>query len=176
MNKKLLLPAFAGLLLIVTGGCEKLLNKMVEQTITTDYFDIDFTVNPSASGTYSEALEIVTPNLDSLLQYEGFDQGQVNSIKITDALVEVVSEGNLDPFGSFLITLEASGKDAVTVAEATSVPTGITEIALIKKSVNLSDYLKSYHYTIKVSAVLDQNLETQMNLQAKVRYEIKVGM
>jgi len=176
MNKKLLLSAFAGLLLIVTVGCEKLLNKMVEQTITTDYFDIDFTVNPSGSGTYSEALEIVTPNLDSLLQYEGFDQGQVNSIKITDALVEVVSEGNLDPFGSFLITLEASGKDAVTVAEATSVPTGITEIALIKKSVNLSDYLKSYHYTIKVSAVLDQNLETQMNLQAKVRYEIKVGM
>jgi hypothetical protein len=176
MKKTLLLSVIAGLFLTVIAGCSKLLDKMIEQSINTDYISVDFTVNPGVAGVYTETIEVVNFDLDSLLNAEGLDQGQVNSIKIKDATVEVVGEGNLDPFESFLITLEAPGKDAVTVAEVTSVPTGYTEIALTKKSVDLSDYLKSVQTIIKVKTVLDQNLETQMNMQAKIRYEIKVGL
>jgi hypothetical protein len=176
MKKTLLLSIIAGLFLIVITGCEKILDKLIEQTINSDYTNIDFTGNPNVAGTYTETIEVVNFDLDSLLNAEGLDQGTVNSVKIKDASVQVVGEGNLDPFESFLITLEAPGKNAVTVAEVTSVPTGITEIALTKKGIDLSDYLKSDHYTIKVKTVLDQDLETHLNMQAKVRYEIKVGL
>ena len=176
MNKSFYLPVICVFLFFSVSGCQKILDNITEQTVTMDFTEIDFTVDPGTAGTYTESLDVISPNLDSLLQNEGFDLGKVKSIKITDALVELKSDGNLDPFGSFLITLEATGKAAATVAEATSVPTGVTEIALAKKGVDLSGYLKSDHYTIKVKSVLDQNLEAQKELKAKVRYEIKVGI
>jgi hypothetical protein len=176
MKRTLLLIAISGSLFISLQGCSKLLDKMTEQTVTTEYTDVDFTVDPGAAGTYSENIEVVTPNLDSILQYEGYDAGKVKSVKISDALIEAADGINFDPFGSFLVTLETSGQPAVKIAEATTVPTGVTEIALTKEGVNVIDYLKSFHLTIKVKTVLDQNLEVQRNLRAKVKYEIKVTL
>jgi hypothetical protein len=176
MKKSLKLLAISGSILLSISGCSKLLDKMTEQTVTTEYTDVDFIVEPGASGTYSENIEVVTPNLDSILQYEGYDAGKVKSVKISDALVEATDGVNFDPFGSFLVTIEASGQPVVKIAEAATVPTGVTEVALTKEGVNVIDYLKSYHLTIKAKSVLDQNLEVQRNLRAKVKYEIKVTL
>jgi hypothetical protein len=176
MKMSLKLLAISVSLFISISGCSKLLDKVTEQTVTTEYTNVDFTVVPGAAGTYSENIEVVTPNLDSILQYEGYDAGKVKSVKISDALVEATDGVNFDPFGSFLVTLEASGQPVVKIAEATTVPTGVTEVALTKEGVNVIDYLKSFHITIKVKSVLDQNLEVQRNLQAKVKYEIKVTL
>jgi len=176
MKKSLKLLAISGSILLSISGCSKLLDKMTEQTVTTEYTDVDFIVEPGASGTYSENIEVVTPNLDSILQYEGYDAGKVKSVKISDALVEATDGVNFDPFGSFLVTIEASGQPVVKIAEAATVPTGVTEVALTKEGVNVIDYLKSFHYTIKVKTMLDQNLEVQRNLRAKVKYEIKVTL
>jgi hypothetical protein len=175
MKRSHLLSAVAGLLIIALTGCEELKDK-IGVTINSDYTYIDFTVNPDKAGTYQETLMLVNSDLDSLIEAEGQNIGEVNSVKIKDAMVQIVGEGNLDPFGSIKITLEAPGKTLVKVAEVTSVPTGITEIALIKEGVDLSDYIKSDQYTIRVKTVLDQDLETHRNMQAKVRYEIKVGL
>jgi hypothetical protein len=174
MSHKLLF--ISGSLFICISGCSKILDKVTEQTVTTEYTNVDFTVAPGAAGAYSENIEVVTPNLDSILQYEGYDAGKVKSVKISDALVEASDGINFDPFGSFLVTFEATGKPVVKIAEATTVPTGVTEVALTKEGVNLTDYLKSFHLTIKVKTVLDQNLEVQRNLQAKVKYVIKVTL
>jgi hypothetical protein len=174
MKKSLKLLAISGSILLSISGCSKLLDKVTEQTVTTEYTDVDFTVDPGAAGTYSENIEVVTPNLDSILQYAGYDAGKVKSVKISDALLESADGINFDPFGSFLVTLEASGQPGAKIAEATTVPTGVTEVALTKEGVNVIDYLKSFHLTIKVKTVLDQNLDVQRNLQAKVKYEIKV--
>jgi hypothetical protein len=174
MKKTFKLVAISGFLLISISGCSKILDKVTEQTVTTEYTDVDFIVDPGAAGTYSENIKTVTPNLDSILQYEGYDAGKVKSVKISDALVEASDGINFDPFASFLVTLEASGQPGVKIAEAATVPTGVTEVALSKEGANVIDYLKSFHLTIKVKTVLDQNLEVQRNLQAKVKYEIKV--
>jgi hypothetical protein len=176
MKKTLKLFSIFGFLLISISGCSKILDKVTEQTVTSEYTDVDFKVDPGAAGTYSENIEVVTPNLDSILQYAGYDAGKVKSVKISDALLEAADDVNLDPFGSFLVTLEATGQPGVKIAEAASVPTGVTEVALTKEGVNVIDYLKSFHLTIKVKTVLDQNLEVQRNLQAKVKYEIKVTL
>jgi hypothetical protein len=176
MKKSLKLLVISGSLLISISGCTKLIDKVTEQTVTTEYTDVDFKVDPGAAGTYSENIEVVTPNLDSILQDAGYNQGKVKSVKISDALVEATDGGNFDPFESFLVTLEATGQPGVKIAEATTVPTGVTEIALTKEGVNVIDYLKSFHLTIKVKTVLDQNIEVQRNLQVKVKYEIKVSL
>jgi hypothetical protein len=176
MIKSLKLIAISGFLLISFSGCSKLLDKVTEQTVTTEYTNVDFKVEPGVAGTYSEKIEIETPNLDSILQYEGYDAGKVKSVKITDALLECADNGNFDPFGSFLVSIEASGQPGVKIAEATTVPNGVTEITLTKTGDNVKDYLKSFHYTIKVKTVLDQNLEIQRDLQAKVKYVIKVSI
>lgn len=176
MKKSLKLLTISVSLLISFSGCSKLLDKVTEQTITTEYTNVDFIVDPGAAGTYSENIKVVTPNLDSILQYEGYDAGKVKSVKISDALLEATDGVNFDPFASFLVTIEASGQPGAKIAEAASVPTGVTEVALTKEGVNVIAYLKSFHYTIKVKAVLDQNLEVQRNLQAKVKYEIKVTL
>jgi hypothetical protein len=176
MKKTFKLITISGFLLISISGCSKILDKVTEQTVTTEYTDVDFIVYPGAAGTYSENIKIVTPNLDSILQYEGYDAGKVKSVKISDALLESADGINFDPFGSFLVTIESSGQPVVKIAEAATIPTGVTEVVLTKEGGNVIDYLKSYHLTIKVKTVLDQNLEVQRNLQAKVKYEIKVSL
>jgi hypothetical protein len=175
MKRSFLFYAVAGLLLAVFTGCEKIKDK-VAVTFDSDYVYIDFTVNPDDAGTYSETIEVVDSDLESLIEAEGQDIGELQSVKIKDAVVEVTGLGNLDPFGSLVITLEAPGKELVKVAEVTSVPLGLTEIELTREGVDLSPYLKSDQYTIKVKTVLDQDLETAMNMQARVRYAIKVGL
>jgi hypothetical protein len=176
MKKSLKLFTLSVSLLIVFSGCNKLLDKVTEQTVTTEYTDFDFTVDPGAAGTFSESMVVLTPNLDSIMQYEGYDQGKVKSVKLSDALVEVTDNGNSDPFGSFLVTLEASGQPVVKIAEATTVPTGVTEVALKKEGVNVIDYLKAFHITLKVKTGLDQNLEGLRKLQVKVKYVIVVSL
>jgi len=174
--KKFFLPiVFAGLILLTFSGCEELLDK-IGVTINTDYTEIDFTVNPDQAGTYTETAEIVDSDLDSLIEAEGQDLGELNSVKIKDATIQVMGEGNLDPFESFLMTIEAPGKEKITIAEVTSVPTGLTEMPLTKEETDLSDFLKSDQYTIRVKTVLDQDLETHMNMRVRVRFEVKVGL
>jgi len=175
MKKSILYFSFAGFLLIAVSACENLLDK-VGVTINSDYTQVDFTVNPDQAGTYSEVVRVVDSDLDSLIEAEGQNIGEINSVKIKDAFIQVMDGGNLDPFESFLITLEAPGKSVVTVAEVTSVSAGLTEITLINEEVDLTDYLESDQYTIKVKTVLDQDLETPRLLRAKVRFEIKVGL
>jgi hypothetical protein len=175
MKRKILFLSVAGFLLMTVSACEKLLDK-IGVTINSDYTYVDFTVNPDQAGTYTEVVEVVDSDLDSLVEAEGQNIGELNSVKIKDAAILVMDGGNLDPFGSFLLTLEAPGKDAVTVAEVTSVADGVSEISLVNEEVDLTDYLESDQYTIKVKTVLDQDLETTRSLRAKVRFEIKVGL
>ncbi|MBN2274162.1 MAG: hypothetical protein JXR41_04115 [Bacteroidales bacterium] len=175
MKKSALSLAIAGIIIIALSGCEELLDK-VGITISSDYTNIDFTVNPDNAGTYTEKIEVIDSNLDSLIEAEGQNVGELNSVKIKDAMILVLGEGNLDPFESFLLTIEAPGKAVVKIAEVTSVGLGLKEIPMIKEEVDLSDYLKSDQYTIKVKTVLDQDLETHMNMRARVRYDIKVGL
>lgn len=174
MKKSISFLVVAGLLFAVLA-CEDLLNK-VGVTIDSDYTYIDFTANPDQAGAYFETVQVVESDLDSLIEAEGQNVGEVNSVKIKDAGIQVMDGGNLDPFESFLLTLEAPGKEVVTVAEVTSVAAGLTEISLINEEVDLTDYLKSDQYTIKVKTVLDQDLETPRNLRAKIRFAIKVGL
>jgi len=174
MKKSISFLVVAGLLFAVLA-CEDLLNK-VGVTIDSDYTYIDFTANPDQAGAYFETVQVVESDLDSLIEAEGQNVGEVNSVKIKDAGIQVMDGGNLDPFESFLLTLEAPGKEVVTVAEVTSVAAGLTEISLINQEVDLTDYLKSDQYTIKVKTVLDQDLETPRNLRAKIRFAIKVGL
>jgi len=174
MKKSISFLVVAGLLFAVLA-CEDLLNK-VGVTIDSDYTYIDFTANPDQAGAYFETVQVVESDLDSLIEAEGQNVGEVNSVKIKDAGIQVMDGGNLDPFESFLLTLEAPGKEVVTVAEVTSVAAGLTEISLINEEVDLTDYLKSDQYTIKVKTVLDQDLETPRNLRARIRFAIKVGL
>jgi hypothetical protein len=173
MKKSISFLVVSALLLFVVSSCS-LLDK-VGVTINSDYTYLDFTANPDHAGSYFETVQVVNSNLDSLIDAEGQNVGDVNSVKIKDAGIEVMDGGNLDPFESFLLTLEAPGKAVVTIAQVNTVATGLTEIALINEEVDLTDYLKSDQYTIKVKTVLDQNLETPRMLRAKVRFDIKVG-
>lgn len=189
MKKILFQIIIAGLFLFTFSGCDELLNKF-GVTFNSDYSEIDFTVNPDVAGTYSEVLEVIDSDLDSLIKAEGQNIGELNSVKIKDASIQVLGvgdvdefgefvftgDGNLDPFESFVLSIEAPGKSKVTIAEVTVVPTGITEMPLTKEEKDLTEYLKSDHYTITVKTVLDQDLKMHMRMRAKVRYEIKVGL
>jgi hypothetical protein len=173
MKKSISFVAVAGLLLFLVSACS-LLDK-VGVTINSDYTNIDFTANPDQAGSYFETVQVVDSDLDSLIKAEGHKVGDVNEVKIKEAIIQVMDGGNLDPFESFLLTLEAPGKDVVTIAQVNSVPAGLPEISLVNEEVDLTDYLKSDQYTIRVKTVLDQDLETPRLLRAKVRFEIKVG-
>jgi hypothetical protein len=173
MKKSISFLAFAGLFLLVVSSCD-LLNK-IGVTINSDYTYVDFTANPDNAGAYFETVQVVNSDLDSIINAEGQNVGDINSVKIKDAGIEVMDGGNLDPFESFLLTIEAPDKAVVTIAQVTTVPAGISEITLINEEVDLTDYLKSDQYTIKVKTVLDQDLETPRMLRAKVRFDIKVG-
>ena len=175
MKKGISILSVTAFLVFAVCSCEKLLDK-VGVTIDSGYTYVDFTVNPDQAGTYFETIEVVSSDLDSIIEAEGQNVGELNSVKIKDAGIQVMDGGNLDPFESFAITLEAPGKAVVTVAEGTSVAAGLTEISLVSDEVDLTDYLKSDQYTIKVKTVLDQDLETPRMLRAKVRFAIKVGL
>jgi len=173
MKKPILKTVLASLLLIlVIGGCENL----IEFTFKTDYSSVEFIVNPEEKGNYVESYKYLQTDLDSIVSAEGKDLADLESVKINDVTVEIIGEGNFDPVGSIEITIEAEGLDKIVFASKDNVEDGLTFATMDFYQGELKNYLEASSYKLTITLHLDQDLETAMQIMAKIKYEITVGV
>jgi hypothetical protein len=161
------------LAIIVIGGCENLL----DFTFETDYSRVDFIVNPEEAGNYVESYKMLSTDLDSIIKEEGHDLADLESVKLHDARVEVLSAGgNFDPVGSIEIIIEATGLPAVTLASKDNVPDGLTSSTLDVYTGELKDYLKAKSYKLTIKLFLDEDLVDPMTIRAELKHKITLGI
>jgi hypothetical protein len=172
--KKLILKTLLAslLLLLVVGGCENLL----DFTFKTDYSSVDFIVNPEKAGNYVESYKYLKTDLDSIVSSEGKDLANLESVKINDVIVEIIGEGNFDPVESIEISIEAEGLDKIVFASKDNVEEGLTSANLDFYQGELKKYLEADEYKLILILHLDQDLEAAMQINAKIKYEITVGV
>jgi hypothetical protein len=173
MKKTLLKTLLASFILIlVIGGCENLLDFSFE----TDYSSVDFIVNPEKAGNYVESYKYLKTDLDSIVKEEGKDLADLESVKINDATVEVIGDGNFDPVDSIAITIEAEGLDKIVFASKTNVEEGATFANMNYYKGELKGYLEADEYKLTIILHLDEDLEEVMQIKAKIQYKIRVGI
>jgi hypothetical protein len=160
------------LLLLVIGGCENLL----DFSFDTDYSSVTFIVNPEEAGNYVESYQYLKTDLDSIVASEGKNLADLESVKIKDATVEVIGDGNFDPVESIEITIEAEGLDKIVFASKTNVEEGLTFANLDYYEGELKGYLEADEYKLTITLHLDEDLEEAMQIQAQIKYKITVGI
>ena len=159
--------------IIVIGGCENLL----DFTFETDYSSVDFIVNPEEAGNYVESYKVLSTDLDSIIEEEGHNLADLESVKIHEATAEIIDgRGNFDPVGSIEITIEATGLPIITLASKDNVPDGLTFSTLDVYEGELKDYLKADSYKLTIILFLDEDLEESMKVRAKLKYKMTIGV
>lgn len=173
MKKMIFKTVLSSLLLIlVIGGCENLL----DFTFKSDHSTVDFIVNPEEAGNYVENSTYLHTDLDSIISAEGKNLADLESVKVNDATVEIIGEGNFDPVESFEITIETEGKDKIVFASKDNVGNGLTFVTLDIYKGELIDYIQASSYKLTLTLHLDQDLEVSMHIRAKIQYELTVGV
>jgi len=173
MKKTVLKTLLASLLLaLVIGGCENLIDFSFE----TDYSSVNFIVNPEEAGNYVESYKYLKTDLDSIVKSEGKNLADLESVKINDVTVEVIGDGNFDPVESIEITIEAEGLDKIVFASKTNVEEGLTFANMDYYEGELKGYLEADEYKLTITLHLDEDLEEEMQIKAKIQYKIRVGV
>ncbi len=173
MKKTVLKTLLASLLLaLVIGGCENLIDFSFE----TDYSSVNFIVNPEEAGNYVKSYKYLKTDLDSIVKSEGKNLADLESVKINDVTVEVIGDGNFDPVESIEITIEAEGLDKIVFASKTNVEEGLTFANMDYYEGELKGYLEADEYKLTITLHLDEDLEEEMQIKARIQYKIRVGV
>ncbi len=169
---KLKMLGFSLLALLIAGGCENLL----DFTFNSDGSDVTFVVDPEEAGEYVESRKVLKADLDSIIAAEGKDIGDLETVFLNAATVEVIGIGNFDAIQSIKINLEAEGLDEITLASKDPVPEGLTSASLDVYTGDLAAYLNSSEYILTLVVLLDQDLVNNMVVKATLKYKITVGV
>ena len=160
------------LALIIAGGCENLL----DFTFTSDGSDVTFIVDPEEAGEYVKSRKVLKADLDSIIAAEGKDIGDLETVFLKEATVEVIGAGNFDAVESIKINLEAAGLKEITLASKDPVAEGLTSASLDVYTGDLAAYLNSSEYTLTLVILLDEDLVNSMVVKATLKYKITVGV
>jgi hypothetical protein len=171
---------FLLLLIIVIAGfssdCKKLKDAL-DKNFTTDETELTFTINPASTGEHTFALQVVSSDIIKQITDAGGDVGKIKSIKINECVFEVVSQGrNFDEFQSFDLYLSDGSADPVKVAWIDNIPENSFSQTLTLVDQDFKDLLNGDTYNVTIKGVLDKNLETALDVKAKIKYSITVGL
>lgn len=156
MKRIALILLLASVSLLFTT-CKKTKEKADEIT----EFDIDYSTTvsvPSNTISLNVPVDFTTPDVptqsSSKFALNKTTQGLVDYIKLTRFNISV-GNGNLDFLKSLSIFIKASGMGETLVASKTSIPTGITTVAMDLQDVNIKDYIFLPNVQFRVNVVID---------------------
>ena len=87
-------------------SCEKLSENKVE--LESDYYEMEFSINAMARGSQIFVEEVFKNNIDDLLKLNGISPGNLESVLLKEASIELLSDGaykNFNVLNVLVITI-----------------------------------------------------------------------
>ncbi|MDP1803464.1 MAG: hypothetical protein Q8L81_19025 [Bacteroidota bacterium] len=160
-------------LVVLNLSCKK--DKVTE-------FDIDYTTTltiPSTSITVNVPADFNSPEIptDSKDKFtsEKTVQNLVDEIKMTKFDLSVAN-GNLNFLKSLNIYLKTSGLGDVLIASKTSIPQGVSSLAMDLQDVNIKEYIFKDKIQFRVSVTIQTGLAATQQLKMDQRVHVKAKL
>ena len=166
------------LMLIVAFGiasCD-LVKDLLDIEFTTGWKHIPFTVSPEKAGELTYHNTYFQSDLVQEIEDNGGTIDNLSNVEVSEARVAVLSPGrSLDPFAWVEVYLRALGDtDSSLVASGNDVNNGATQIEMVVDPISLNDILAQDEYVVTILGELDQNLETEIDLEVQLKYDVTV--
>jgi hypothetical protein len=177
MKRSLLSLSFMiALILGIAVSCD-LFDNVLDINFDTDYVDVTFTVNPSEAGPYTFTQEVIQSDLQQQIEDNGGSIGNLKDVNIKEIVIEVASaEKNLNAFDQFDVFMSATAINEIKVASVGNIPDGATSAVLQIEQSDVKKFLNEEEYTIRISGELGEAITEPIDMVAKIKYEVTVGL
>jgi hypothetical protein len=142
MNRLIKLLFLFSLIGVLAGGCDLLQGVKFDE----NYYYV-FTINPTEAGEYDFTEEVITTDIQQVLDDNNIKEKKLESVvikEITATIQQGSHETTFNILNSGNITMHGEGMSEVTVAWwPDPVPAGVSSVKLDHNSDNLKDHLLS---------------------------------
>ena len=172
----LLLLAFGSLL-----SCEKLddLEKPIS-SFDTKYYGMDFMVEANdIVGWHIFAEDSIENDISTLLSQLGFNEDQVESVIIKEALVSITESDNITDFnmlGTLELTVYTESLGETNIAWSEPVPSDQSEFAFDVIEEDVLPYFREDNFILTAQGHLKQRINENVKLHAKVKFRIRAKL
>ncbi len=177
-NVRLVVGFLFGALLILSS-CEELLGDLTK--FDSNYKYVEFKIYPQDK--IGEHVVFLTKTQESdlteELQDNGFDESNIDEVKLKEATFEVINadtDVNFNGIASFGASFIDAGNQETVIAELNPVPEDSREVTLSPNSDDLAAFLKETEYTIQTYGIIDEVITDTIEVRAKIKYEIKAKL
>ena len=171
-------------LFLLTAGCihscEDIggLSNKTFANIDTDYYDMDFNVDPTdKAGFQIFSEEFFKGDIVNVLEDVGLSGDQVESIHISEALVnlrEVVAHEDFDILKFVELTVYTDNQGETRIAWSDPVPTDKISLSLDISDSDVLPYFEEDQFILTAQGFLKERINNEMKLHARVKFSIKV--
>jgi len=158
-------------------GCEELFNEI--PIAETDYYEIDFTVQASdLQGFQIFIEEEFDSELDKILNESGIPPELLESVTLKEADLSITSQGtyyNFDVMKFVELTVYHDSLGEKKIALLNPIPPGRSAISLELSTENLLPYFRVSTFILTAQGFLRERIHEDMELNARVKFEIKGG-
>lgn len=159
-------------------SCDELFGDLTKFDLDYSYFE--FTIIPqSAPGGYNFLTRTENSDLTDLLEDNGFDEGNVDEIKLKEVTFEVINEDTditFNGIGSFGASFLDANNLETEVANLNPVPENVREVTLNPLGEDISKFLKESQYTFLAFGYIDEVFTDTIEVRAKIKYEVKAKL
>lgn len=140
-----------------------------------DYYVMNFTLEPTdVTGDQNLTVDHFQPRLDSLLNEYGLDRESLDSVTVSEAMVEVVTEGvNFDFLNSLEVTIQTGDGEPKVIAWTDAIDEGVTLINLSLSEDEIKDFLLEDQFTLKLNGFVNAAITEPVDIVAKVKFHFK---
>ena len=172
--------SFLGILIaagmvIFLFGCEDFLNQ-AGVSVYSDYQSINVPIDAAPAGEYVFLNYMEPLNLDSMMSASGYQN--VENVSLYEAnlsLADTSENQNFNSFKSFQILLSGNELPEVIIAELTDIPENVSNINLNTIDIDLLQYMHGANYELKIKGVLEEDLNSPIEIVGRMRYKVGFG-
>lgn len=156
----------------VLTSCEGMFDDY-EMDFDSDYIEVEFVIPPvSDTGYFSFPSEMLTTNIDSLLEEEGLNKDAITSVTVKNLIIETSdSATTFDSFSSFEASVRYESDD-ILFAYQDTIPLGTTSLDCKYVDVDLSTYVLVPEFQLVLGCELIAPIERVMIIKGKVKFKV----
>ena len=163
-------------------SCEDLGNLLndPQTSIDTEYYEMDFSIQPGDRGGFHIfAEELFSTEINNSLNEAGFAEYQIESVILKEAQINLLEAENIKDFGilQFLeLTVYTDSLGESKIAWSNPVPAEQSTISLDITEDNILPYFNEDTFVITAQGYLKERVYENVNLHARVKFQVWVKL
>lgn len=185
MNKlRLFLIAAGSVCALAFSACNKV-NDAIQVNVPLKMAEVNFTIQPAASGQHDLGTFSVYANVDSVIKAYNASLlvSSIRSVKIKSCTIAILDpavhpDDNFTALSAARADLSSDAKpDWVTVAEVSAPPTDPSFLTLpVNEQAELKDYFKGNTFSFRLSGNLQRAIMNEVRCRANITFNIEAGL